>query len=314
VVDSGGDTTTDAAQTTTDAPVTTADASDAGTGPDAAPPVDAGMEAGPPVCSSEAGVAIGQGTFVLGTPDPDLLGAVTPDELVIAWTSLPSTGPVVYWAERASAGDSFGAPQALDSSYGPFPPEHVALSGDGLRLVFATVDHKQIVEVSRASRGTPFNAVTTTKDFNAVNPLDGGTESVPGIGPFASPALSGDFGIWAYVQGTNGVVVTKALAKGEWNTPPNLPSGLVPPASSAKTVIPTGWSSDRLTLFYWDTSAQAAVMAWLGRTSGVFEQTLLLGLTQQYAYPTGDCSRIYYSAPSPDAGADTLDIFVAPRN
>jgi hypothetical protein len=232
---------------------------------------------------------------------------------VIAWTSLPAddAGPVVHWPERAAASDPFGAYQALDPSFGPFPADHVALSGDGLRLVFETPDQTQIVEVSRPARGTPFASVTTAQDFAGVNPSSG-PEGSQGIGPFSSPALSPDFEIWTFNQGANGLVESTAISGGGWSTPPVFPGGLVPPSSSPRTIHATGWSSDRRTLFYWDSTAQIEVMAWLQPFTLSFSQNIILGTTEQYAYPAGNCENIYYSAESPEAGT-ALDIFVAPR-
>jgi hypothetical protein len=289
VVDSGG---ASEGAVAFDAGLDAADAADAF---DAGPP--------PPVCPLDA--SLGTTVDIVNTGDRALLGGVTPDELMLAWTDLADGGPVISWSERPTTADPFGATQTMNPSFGPFPADHVALSGDGLRIAFATPDQTQMVEVSRTARGTPFTTVSTNKDFKGVNPTSG-AEGSPGIGPFAAPTISPDYGIWAFLQGTHGAVVSRGLSFGEWQTPPVLPSGLAPPASSPQTIIPTGWSSDSRTLFYWDTTAQVAVMAWLDPYALQFVTTELLGTEQQYAVPSGDCGNIYFTG--------SVDIFVAPRH
>jgi hypothetical protein len=263
---------------------------------DAAPP--------PPLCNPTA--SVGTPALVLSTPDPDLLGAVSADELVIAWTSLPSGGaPVVHWAERTKATDTFGAAQTLDAAFGPFAAEHVAMSGDGLKLLVVSDDHARVVEVTRAARGAPFD--TLGDDFRDANPRDGGDGVAPGIGPFGSPALSGDLLFWGFTHGADGLTFAQN-AGGAWNVLVPFPSGLVPPGSGAATMIATGWAADDRTFFYWDTTASKARAVWRDPTSGAFTTTKEYG-AQQFASPAGSCAQLYFSFAG--AGGD-LDLFVAP--
>jgi hypothetical protein len=282
------------------------------TGADSPPPApDAneagGPDAGPPLCNPSA--TVGSPTLVISTPDPDLLGAVSSDELVIAWTSLPSGGaPVVHWAERATATDSFGAPQTLDASFGPFAPDHVAMSGDGLKLLVVSDDHIRVTEITRAARGAPFD--TPGDDFRDVNPVDAGEGPAPGIGPFGSPALSPDLLIWGFTHGGDGLTFAKN-AGGGWNVVIPFPDGLVPPGSGPTTMIATGWSADDRTFFYWDSTATTARAVWRDPFSGAFLSTKTQDLgPRQYAFPGGSCAKLYFSAAG-DAGGD-LDLFVAP--
>jgi hypothetical protein len=264
----------------------------------------AAPDAGPPVCSPTA--SVGSGTLVLQTSDPDLLGGVSADEQVIVWTSTPSGGPpAVHWAERSGATGTFGAVQTLDASFGPFAAEHVAVSGDGLKILVVSDDHTRVTEVTRSARGAAFD--TVGDDFRDVNPADGGDGVTPGIGPFGSPALGPDLQIWAFTHGGDGLTFAKNVSGG-WNTVVPFPSGLVPPGSDPTTMIATGWSSDDRTFFYWDSAATKARAVWRDPFSGAFVSTKELG-TQQYAYPSGGCAKLYYSA----AGtAGDLDLFAAP--
>ena len=265
---------------------------------------DAGGD-GAPLCNPAA--SVGQGTLAIGTPDPDLLGAVTPDERVVAWTSIPSDGrgPSVNWVERASASATFGAVESLDPSLGPFPFGKVGLSGDGLRLVVASADYSHLSEISRGAFGTPFATVANT-DFPSVNPT-GGIDGNQGLGPFVSIALSPDFGFWAFVSNAGFVLSIRQI--GVW-PPGTTPPGFVPNEDSGVTdVDPTGWSSDDQSLFFWDQSLGAERIAWRDSATHAFALMQTIGSAQQYAYPAAGCSKIYYSAPG--AGGD-LDIFVAP--
>jgi hypothetical protein len=297
-----------------------ADAGDTGATDSAIPTdaADSGHDAGPgpPLCNQST-TAIGPGTYVIGTSDPDLMGAITPDDLVIAWTSLPAAGPAINWAERASATAPFGPVQTLDSSLGPFPTDKVALSADGLKIAFATPDHTQMVEIGRSKRGQAFTIVATAIDFGGVNGSAGdGTTS---LAPFASPALSPDFKIWAFFNGAAGFVISQSQF-GAW-TSPGYPGGVVFADAGAANIMPTGWSTDHRTLFYYDSLTSAENMAWadpntFSFSGGVpdlsFFTQVSLGLLPQYAYPSGTCTSLYYSEQSPDAGAaDTLDIYVS---
>jgi hypothetical protein len=268
-----------------------------------------------PLCNVNA--SIGQGTLAIGTPDPDLLGAVTPDERVIAWTSIPSDGgpPSVNWVERASATAPFGAVQSLEASLGPFAFGKVALAGDGLRLLVASADYSEVTEVTRAAFGTPFAAVTSA-DFPSVNPT-GGPDGTQGLGPFVSIALSPDFAFWSFVN--NAGFVLSVRQAGVW-PPGTTPAGFAPNDDACSddgaagnggvsTLDPTGWSSDDRSLFFWDQTLAMERIAWRNPTSHVFDVIQTIGAVQQYAYPAAACSKVYYSAPG--ANGD-LDIFVAP--
>jgi hypothetical protein len=294
-----GMTNTDAA---TDAPFDS--------GPDTAPPLDSGPP--PPVCSPDANFGNDGGTLVLGTPNPDLMGGVSNDGLVIAWTSVPEddagTTPTVHWAERAQTSDSFGAAQTLDSKFGPIAPDHVALGGDGLRLVFASADRTRIYEVGRSAYGTPFEDDDTNENFEGVNPSTEGTTTTSGLGPFGSPSLASTLTTsWAFVQGTAGFVVSQNVL-GVWELPAWAPS-LSPPASDRFKTLPTGWSADGLTLFYWDNATGVERAAWRERSTLDFVSATTIGTTQEYAIPSADCTQLYFSAPGTNGD---LDLFVSP--
>jgi hypothetical protein len=272
--------------------------------------VDAFVDSGPPppVCQLDASAGA-DGSLVLSTPDPDEMGGISSDGLVIAWTSTPDDGGVfIHWAERSSTSASFGAPQTLDSSFGPFPPDHVSLRGDGLQLLFASADHSHIYEVGRTAYGTPFNNLDTPVNFPSVNPSSEGGGTSPGLGPFASPTASGNFNVaLSFIQGTAGLVFSQDELS-VWTTP-LYPSSLSPGVGYGNqfNFTPTGWSADGRTLFYWDSAFNATHAAWRGAYYDLTFETAITVGGQQYAVPSSDCTQLYYSAPG---SAGDLDLFV----
>jgi hypothetical protein len=294
-----------------DSPIDAPDDSPADTGNDAH--VDSGYDAGPPVC--KPGMSVGGpagGTLVLSTPDPDLMGGVSDDGLVIAWTSLPSDDagvhPVVYWAERATVNDAFGTPQALGVQFGVAAPDHPSLRGDGLRLVFVGSSRAYVYEVGRTQRGADFTIDDTNENFRGVNASAEGSATSPGLGPFESPALASTFkSEWAFIHGASGFGVSYNVL-GVWSFP-QYPTSLTPPASDAFKLTPTGWAQDGRTLFYWDSAQSVERAGWRDPVTNQFVSSVDLGTIEQFATPSGDCTQLYFSAPG--AGGD-LDIFVAP--
>ena len=86
--------------------------------------------------------------------------------------------------------------------------------------------------------------------------------------------------------------------------------GVLLNASGAKRRIPTGLSSDLLTLFYKDEVSGDFRAAWRVNPNVQFlhAEALPLPVGTVAAAPNPDCSRIYYSAP----GAAGIDLFVTP--
>jgi hypothetical protein len=287
------------------------DASDGSTvGSDASDAAPDHFDAGPPppVCPTDASVG-DAATLVFSTPDPDLMGGISNDNLVVAWTSVPDDGGVyIHWAERATPTAAFGAMQTLDPSLGPFAPDHVALRGDGMQLVAVSADRSTLYEIGRTAYGTPFATVDTNTDFPSVNPVTEGGNTRAQLGPFGSPSLASTFASeWAFIQGNAGFVVSQN-ALGVW-TQPSYPASLTPPASDAFNLVPTGWGIDGRTLFYWDIGYGVERAAWRGAGNSLtFTSSTDLGTIEQYALPSADCTQLYFSAPG--AGGD-LDLFVS---
>jgi hypothetical protein len=77
-------------------------------------------------------------------------------------------------------------------------------------------------------------------------------------------------------------------------------------------MIPTGMSSDDLTLFFWDGVAQTEKAAFRDSAgaNNTYKQFVTLGAYRNAA-PVGSCGRIYYcDGPQTDGGSG-LDLFYA---
>jgi len=287
-----------------------ADVSSDGGGSDA--PADVVV---PPKCNP--GMQWGAGTKLpISTGQADLFGAVTPDELTIAW--MTTAGAVLY-ADRNAATDPFGAPQTLTAGVAL---DRVALSPDGLTLIVVTTNRIALAQVTRGSRGNAFSSTLDLVPFASLDPLatEGDAGTSPSHGFFADPMLSADGQFLYYSQyGVSTLTMCESYRKtgdtSPWGQGRNLlESQLGAPDTTGARMIPTGMSSDDLTLFYWDGVAKTEKAAFRDNalSNNTFKQFLTLGATYRNAAPVGTCGRIYYcdGPPSSDGGAD-LDLFFA---
>jgi hypothetical protein len=241
----------------------------------------------------------GAPTTVLTTAaaDQTIFGAVTPDELTLAWTS--TTGGVVtaWYADRASTSDSFGTPQALASSFGSLSFDRVTLSGDGLRIVGVAASGTSFVAAQRASRPGAF-ATDDSSQFTGLAP-EGKTYT------YATPLLSGDdeFFFYLVTSATDDYVVYESTGGPPW-TPGTFLSPTELERVGTQYRRPTGMSADDLTLFYWDETTSTEGIAFRAAPLQDFSLFANIGPFTD-AVPAASCSRIYYSVPA-TAGAITI--------
>jgi hypothetical protein len=252
----------------------------------------------------------------ISTAEPDLFGAVTPDELTIAW--MTTAGAVLY-ADRNAATDPFGAPQTLTAGVAL---DRVALSPDGLTMIVVTTSRNTLAQTTRGSRGSAFSSTLDLSPFASLDPLsqEGDSGTTPTHGSFADPMLSED-GQFLYYSQTGVFTLTmcesyrKTGDTSPWGQGRNLQeSQFSAPDTSGVHMIPTGMSSDDLTLFFWDGVAKTEKAAFRDNAlkDNTFKQFLTLGPTYRNAAPVGSCGRIYFcdGPPNGDGGAD-LDLFFA---
>jgi hypothetical protein len=238
-----------------------------------------------------------------GAADASIFGAVTPDELTLAWTSRTGTTVTAYYADRASTSAAFGAPQALAASFGALALDRVTLSGDGLRIAGVAADGHSLVAATRTSRAAAF--ATPDTEFA---PLATG-EAPPTL---ATPLLAGDDSELVYIDTSSSsdyVVHESTSGLPSWKSGPAV---IVPGLARMGTQLrrPSGLSLDRLTLFYWDDVSGSEKAVWRPIPQQDFNQFVDLG-SRTNAVPTASCQRIYYSVPG-TAGA--LSIVYADAN
>jgi hypothetical protein len=257
-----------------------------------APPPDGGA-----LCNIEETWGAPTTVLTTGAADQTIFGAVTPDELTLAWTS--TTGGVVtaWYADRASTGDAFGTPQALASTFGTLSFDRVSLSGDGLRIVGVAASGTSFVAAQRASRPGAFTT-DDSSEFAGLAP-EGKTYT------YAAPVLSGDDAFFFYIvtSSSDDYVVYESTGGPPWT-----PGAFLSPTELERVGTqyrrPTGMSADDLTLFYWDETTGTENIAFRAAALQDFSLFASIGpLTD--AVPTASCSRIYYSTPAA-GGAITI--------
>ncbi len=268
-------------------------------GADGNPPVG-----DPPMCAQSAMYGAPEKLALSQTGD-DLLEAITPDELTIAWKH----GSDFFVADRAHATDGFGAPLQVTggSAY-----TSVTLRVDGRQLLAVTKD-LSIVQLTRQA-GEAFNATSADPgDFTTFNAT---LSSIPVSGQVLNDAIASadevSFFVSHYTKDATGsyASVLESRRTGATWPFPSADLGKVLYASGVNRRVPTGISSDRLTLFYRDDVQGDFRAAWRINPDVHFKhsEVIPLGNGAQSAVPNGACSKIYFSAQGP---AD-LDLFVSP--
>jgi hypothetical protein len=240
----------------------------------------------------------------IATPDDDTLGAITPDELTIAFTSTPSD--VVRWADRADSAQDFGAPQDLPAAAGYYALDAgVALSPDGLRIVVLSSDKKKLAQLTRKSRSDAFAGAPDPAPFAAINGSLAAGESL------GDPIVTGDDAELVYSQYSNASATTIHVAKhaspsAAWTTTADAMGGKELDAANGKRRRPTGISADRLTLYFWDEQSSTQRAGWREHEADPF--TTFLDYPQlSAAAPSGNCKKMYFTG----AGALSKDILLS---
>jgi hypothetical protein len=282
---------------------------------------DAAGPAGPAppaaACSQTALWATGTQLAISASPD-NSLGAITPDELTIAWTIGTGSSAVIAYADRAAETDAFGDPQTLSAS--SFADDRVALSADGLRLVVVNGDRQGFSEMTRPARtgaGNTFGAPGVGSYSNFAGILATTSES------FGDPVLAADDDAFYYsIYGRPGQKATIARATrltphDAWPIGALLPTTPVLAEEQEEVALrrrPTAVSSDEQTLFYWDEVSETERATWLDTATGAFTGFVDLG-ARRGATPNAACNRLYYSDEPAGAasldGSAPLDLFVA---
>jgi hypothetical protein len=277
---------------------TAGSSSQGGAGPDPIPPVG-----DPPLCAH--GRAFGAGTLLpLSGIGDDVLQAITPDELTIAWKN----GDQFFVSDWDGEHGVFAPPVAVA---GGAQYRSVTLSPDGLQLIGIKQD-LTVVEQTRSALQPFDDAEPTAGDFQSFNET---RASIPVANQqLSDPVVSSDDSSFFFshyttsYQGKHATLFESRRASGAWSfSAPDLGELLY--AEAEKRRIPTGISYDSLTLFYRDEVRGDFRAAWRVNTQVAFDYAEVLDLGEGVvaAAPGASCRRIYYSAP----GSNGLDLFVA---
>jgi hypothetical protein len=287
---------------------------DRDTGANADADADAGADVGgggfpqPPAALCRTNAIWGVGTLLpVSAGSSNVLDAITPDELTMAWTSGTGGTATLYYADRATSAAVFGAPTALAA--GAFAVDRAALSPDGLRLVVVSADGQAFLEATRASRTAPGNAFGAPAAGTYAN-LD--VAGVLGADQsYGDPVLSADDHFFYYSVFGSGLTATvystaRIFGSDPWPSGSPVTSTSALQAQGARRRRPTGVSSDGQTLFFWDEVTAIERAAWINESTGSFDLFMDLG-ARSMAAPDTACDRLYYSA----QGASSEDLFVA---
>jgi hypothetical protein len=262
-------------------------------------------EGEPPLCVHDAvwGTPVLVAT-VSGAGD-DLLMGLTPDELSIVW----KRGDTYYVADRSDVTEPFGAPLEVE---GGSVFSAVTLKASGLELI--AIQGLSVVELVRAP-GEAFDAADAEPgDFES---FDLTLASVPVPNRVLRDAVvSADDASFFYsffTEGKEGAYASlwESRRSGGQFSFAGLDLGKVLYANDDAFRIPTGISSDRLTLFYRDEVEGDFRAAWRVNTEVKFDYTevITVGEGVRSVAPNGLCDRLYFSA----EGENDVDIFRVDR-
>jgi hypothetical protein len=221
----------------------------------------------------------------------DRFGAISAGALTVAWTT--SAG-VIEIADRTSNTGAFGAPAALDPGTIQLANDRVALAPSGLLLIAPLAQGSSFAGFVRSSVQSPWVPVPSNPDpFHTLASRISETG-----GAFTEPVESADglslFYLVAVGQEPPALYEsTWDATLGQWTYGNPLPDPeFATPDASQQVRRPTGASSDRRTLFFFDEASGTERAAWRASPTSPFSEFVNLpGLPE--AAPSGDCVSVY---------------------
>ncbi|CAN5210434.1 hypothetical protein BH09MYX1_BH09MYX1_12470 [soil metagenome] len=272
--------------------------------------LDAPFDAGPAVCAQPMSFGAGAAVPNVSTPQTDHFGAITADELTIAWMNAAGT---VLYAERTKPTEPFGATKSLAVG---FALDRVALSADGLTMIGVLTDRSTFAQVKRNARTDAFALPLDSTPFKFLNMPNGGTEDggADAGSTVADPVLSADGKVFYFslLGGPPETVAESLRLGGSFYPSPRVLKQTDLVSAGAKHRRPTGLSVDGRTLFFWDesTSTERAAFRESVTIPGKLDFTTFVTLGAfPGAQPSQTCGRLYFESP----GSGGVDLFVADR-
>lgn len=263
-------------------------------------------DGGPPLCRPDT--RWGAATVVPVSTDEARFAAITPDELTIAWTSTFEGLPILHYADRRATPDPFGDDLTIAATADYFAADRVAVSPDGLRIVVVRSDRKGFGEFIRTARFGEFTQAPSAVAFAQINAKG---QTLSEDESFGDPIVSADDFAFYFSQfgGDLSSTIYEAVRSGSAAWPVGTAvAGDMLKIEESKRRRPTGISSDRLTLFYWDESSSSERAAFRPDRNWPFDSMIELQ-NRAEAQPNAGCTQLYFST----AGVRP-EIVVAPSN
>lgn len=218
-------------------------------------------------------------------------GSITPDETTIAWVD----GNKLMWSDRKTGGDPWGT--VGKNTIPNLASTAVALSGDGLRAIIVIDNGKNFAEVVRATKADGFTGSPDTTMFQSIGFA---LAEAPPEAKLDDPVLAKDDNhLFFSLTMPNSTTSMRSSTRGESTAKWTLGVPLIQPElalSGSQMRRPTGISTDRLTLFYWDQVDAAEHAAFRFSEGDDFTIFVNLG-TLPGGQVDATCSRLYYGTP-----------------
>jgi hypothetical protein len=224
-----------------------------------------------------------------GTPDATFgrFGAVSSDELSVAWTS--SEGDV-YVADRPVSPGAFNT--AVKINEVALAVDRAALSANGLQVLAVAEKRGSLVEFTRASRSEAFVQGDGSDLSGLANVFEGG-------GTISEPVLGGDgeslfFLIELPDQAPILYESKWSYADNVWGIAAGFRNQELQSVDASHRRRPTGGSSDGLTLFFYDEVNQVERGGWRESPTTPFIHFEDIGAFPDAA-PNFRCDLLYYT-------------------
>jgi WD40 repeat protein len=210
--------------------------------------------------------------------------AITPDERTLVWTVRQGQNLTVTYLDRADPDAAFQPPRSIATDAGD---DQVAVSPDGLQLVYVSNDGQRLQVQTRADR---------TGEFAEVEPIDLGVlaDALPSGSRYAEPVY-GPEGVSFYFATLDSsdhrvrYLSIRPSLSDEFDRPSPL---ALPGADSDPVPRVTGVSADEQTLFLWDAATGQTLWAFLDASTLKYADPTSLAQLGP-AQPNAACSRLY---------------------
>jgi hypothetical protein len=274
---------------------------EAGSG-DAGPPDAATGDAGageggsPPQCNPSLTWSTVARVPSIASAGFDRFGSVSANELTVAWTS--SSSGAVFVADRPSTSAPFGTPAQLNPGTIALAIGRVALANSGHKLIAIRAGGASFVSFVRGGDAGTWNPDLSAEFIN----IDGMISE--GGGVFAEPVLSADgyslFYVLTLGTAADGGMNLPVLYESTWDARTkswtfgaSFPNKELAITTATQLRRPTGASSDRRTLFFFDETTGKERGAWRSSPAAPFDTFVDVSIAPEAA-PSESCNTLYF--------------------